>query len=175
MHLSEAVTRRYSVKYVLLEISQNSQETPVLEPRPATLLKKKLWHRCFPVNLAKFLRTPFLTEHLPWLLLTYNFKWAIDYHLIWMSSSLKVAGEILEAVSGCTLWFAILWNIFETLPGGQNKIAKLMFYATIIFDLQYDIILLFWYNWLFFHWVWETNFTKNHVSYSCNYSRPNIL
>ena len=22
-----------------------------------TLLKKKLWHRCFPVNFAKFLRT----------------------------------------------------------------------------------------------------------------------
>ena len=22
-------------------------------------LKKRLWHRCFPVNIAKFLRTPF--------------------------------------------------------------------------------------------------------------------
>ena len=28
--------------------------------RPPTLLKKILWHRCFPVNFAKFLRTPFL-------------------------------------------------------------------------------------------------------------------
>ena len=28
--------------------------------RPATLLKKRLWHRCFPMNFAKFLRTPFL-------------------------------------------------------------------------------------------------------------------
>ena len=28
--------------------------------RPATLLKKKLWHWCFPVNFKKFLRTPFL-------------------------------------------------------------------------------------------------------------------
>ena len=27
---------------------------------PATLLKKSLWHRCFPVNFAKFLRTSFL-------------------------------------------------------------------------------------------------------------------
>ena len=25
-----------------------------------TLLKKRLWHRCFPVDFAKFLRTPFL-------------------------------------------------------------------------------------------------------------------
>ena len=28
--------------------------------RPATLLKKRLWHRCFRVNFAKFPRTPFL-------------------------------------------------------------------------------------------------------------------
>ena len=28
--------------------------------RPPTLLKKRLWHRCFPVNFAKFLRTTFL-------------------------------------------------------------------------------------------------------------------
>ena len=26
----------------------------------STLLKKRLWHRCFPVNFAKFPRTPFL-------------------------------------------------------------------------------------------------------------------
>ena len=29
-------------------------------PIPATLLKKRLWNKCFPVNFAKFLRTPFL-------------------------------------------------------------------------------------------------------------------
>ena len=29
-------------------------------PRPATLLKKSLWHRWFSVGFAKFLRTPFL-------------------------------------------------------------------------------------------------------------------
>ena len=28
--------------------------------RPTSLLKKRLWHRCFPVNFAEFLRTPFL-------------------------------------------------------------------------------------------------------------------
>ena len=31
-----------------------------LRPRPSTLLNKRLWHRCFPVNFVKFLRTPFL-------------------------------------------------------------------------------------------------------------------
>ena len=28
--------------------------------RPATLLKKKLWHRCFPVKVVKLPRTPSL-------------------------------------------------------------------------------------------------------------------
>ena len=32
-------------------------------------LKKRPWLRCFPVNFVKFLRTPFRTEHLQWLLL----------------------------------------------------------------------------------------------------------
>ena len=43
--------------------------------RPAALLKKRLWHRCFPKNFAKFLRTPFLTEHLRWMLLTFSESW----------------------------------------------------------------------------------------------------
>ena len=30
------------------------------ESGPANLLKKRLWHRSFPVNVAKFLTTPFL-------------------------------------------------------------------------------------------------------------------
>ena len=37
--------------------------------RPATLLKKRLWHRCFPVNFAKFLRTRFLQNTYGWVLL----------------------------------------------------------------------------------------------------------
>ena len=41
----------------------------VADLRPATLLKKTLWHRCFSVNFSKFLSTPFFTEHLRWLLL----------------------------------------------------------------------------------------------------------
>ena len=39
--------------------------------RPVTLLKKRLWHRSFPVSFPKFLRTPIFIEHLWWLLLNY--------------------------------------------------------------------------------------------------------
>ena len=43
--------------------------------RPATLLKKRLWNRCFPVKFSKFLRTPFLQNNSRrlLLLLTNNF------------------------------------------------------------------------------------------------------
>ena len=37
--------------------------------RPATLLKKRLWQKSFPVSFVKFLRTNFIIEHLWWLLL----------------------------------------------------------------------------------------------------------
>ena len=66
--------RRCSLEKVFLEISQNSQENTCAIVfaglRLATLLKKKFWHRCFPVDFAKFLRTPFVIEHLWWLLLS---------------------------------------------------------------------------------------------------------
>ena len=36
------------------------QPCKFIEKRPATLLKKRLWRSCFPVNFVTFLRTPFL-------------------------------------------------------------------------------------------------------------------
>ena len=41
--------------------------------RPATLLKKRLWHRCFPVNFTKVLRIPFLHNISARLLLKHTF------------------------------------------------------------------------------------------------------
>ena len=32
--------------------------------KACNFIKKRLWHRCFPVSFVRFLRTPFLTEHL---------------------------------------------------------------------------------------------------------------
>ena len=63
----------YALDYKEMELRMDHLGLRVLlRLRPATLLKKRLWHRCFPVNFAKFLRTPFLTEHLWWLLLVFS-------------------------------------------------------------------------------------------------------
>ena len=54
---------------MFLEISQNSQEdTRARDSFLIKELKKRLWHRCFPVKFAKFLRTTFFIEYL-WRLL----------------------------------------------------------------------------------------------------------
>ena len=63
--LAEAVVRMCCVERVFLEFCRIPRKTSVLESlfyrtRPATSLEKRLWHRRFPVNFAKFLRTPFL-------------------------------------------------------------------------------------------------------------------
>ena len=53
---------------VFLEILQCSQENTCARVY-FFFKKKRLWHRCFPVNFSKFLKITFLTEHLRWLLL----------------------------------------------------------------------------------------------------------
>ena len=62
---TEAVVRRCSVKKVFLKVSQNSQENSCA--RVSFLIKfqkKRLWHRYFPVNFVKLLRTPISIEYL---------------------------------------------------------------------------------------------------------------
>ena len=45
------------------QMFRSSHRKCFVKKRSATLLKKRLWHRCFPVNLARFLRPTFFTEH----------------------------------------------------------------------------------------------------------------
>ena len=62
---------------MFLKILQNSLENTcqslflkkVAVLRPTTLLKKRLWHSCFPVHFEKFLRTPICQNSSGWLLL----------------------------------------------------------------------------------------------------------
>ena len=48
----------FTGKYLCVEVSFLIK----LQTRPATLLKKRLQHRCFTLNFAKFLSTPFLQK-----------------------------------------------------------------------------------------------------------------
>ena len=54
----KGVVRKFS-KFTRKHLCQVLFYNKVAGPEPATLLKVTLWHRCFPINFAKFLRTPF--------------------------------------------------------------------------------------------------------------------
>ena len=72
--------------------------------RPATLLKKRLWHRCFPVNFVNFLRT-FLLQNTSEPLLS-----GCDYCIFTVAVYSKIERNCLELLAP----FAILclWDIF---------------------------------------------------------------
>ena len=68
MFCKQGVVRNFE-KFTGKHLRQSLFFNKIAGLRPATLLKKRLWHRCFPVNFVKFLRTPLFIEHLWWLLL----------------------------------------------------------------------------------------------------------
>ena len=122
----KAFAQTCSVKKVFFEISQNSQENTCarvsflikLQAPPATLLKKRLWHSCFPVSFAKFLRTPFLTEHLRRLLL-------YSYYITILEGSLCEKIRKISYIYGLFTWTK---NIRKKVF--QKKTAKLIFADT---------------------------------------------
>ena len=78
---SEAATGGV-VKKLFSEISQNSQENMFFWKglRPTTLLKKTLWHMCFPVNFTKFRRTHLLQNNSRRLLLEMPFLSRVTFN-----------------------------------------------------------------------------------------------
>ena len=72
---TEAVAQRCCVKKCSQKFRKIYRKTPAPESlfyqncrlrlRPTTLLKERLWHRCFPVNFAKSLTTTFLKKTIP--------------------------------------------------------------------------------------------------------------
>ena len=70
--MEKGVLRNFT-KFTGKHLCQSLFFSKVAGLRPAALVKKRLWHRCFPVNFVKFLRTPFLQSTSGRLLL-YNFQ-----------------------------------------------------------------------------------------------------
>ena len=73
MFCKNGVPRNFA-KFTGKHLCQGFCFSKVAGLRPATLLKKETWHRCFPVDFAKFLRTPFAPKHFRWLLLNVSFS-----------------------------------------------------------------------------------------------------
>ena len=96
--------------------------------RPATLFKKRLWHRCFPVNFVKFCRTLFFIEHLWWMLLTAKrcYFWKkISMVIARVGSKYTFGNEIISTkFSGYFLKWEIKTNIAENNFSKTRNIRK---------------------------------------------------
>ena len=97
---------------VLIEYRKETVAWNGLWHETCNFIKKETLHRCFPVNFAKFLRTPFLTEHLRWLLLV-KVSFTNWYRNFW--------------------WWSFLWksllNNCKTLSNGNTKRSGFLFLA----------------------------------------------
>ena len=122
--LSEAAVHRCSSKLVFLKISQYLQENSCVGVsffiklqawRSAFLLKKRFQHRCFPVNIAKFLRAAFLRNNFCSL---YFSEILCDERILWTSLGTKLAFFI----------FLVLLLCFLSQPQCQNRHSMVILY-----------------------------------------------
>ena len=84
---------RNLTKFTGKQLYQSLFFNKVANLRPATLLKKRLWHRYFPVNFVKFLRTPLFTEHLWWLLLNKS-KLILEATIIYIKNTKRLSRSL---------------------------------------------------------------------------------
>ena len=95
---------KFTGKHLFLSLYINK----VKGVRTANLLKKRLWRRCFPVNLAKFLRTPFLEITYRRLLLKHGehlFSQTYRWLLLYLSQVNLTAAQMRQ----CAMWMIIMW------------------------------------------------------------------
>ena len=98
-YASELVVRRCSVKKAFLELLQNSQEKTCAT---VSFLNNS--------NFAKFLRTPFVAEHLQWMLLAFHSQSTLH---IFTTSCLKLA-QNMNFNRIVTSWKYVHPNIVQT-------------------------------------------------------------
>ena len=92
------------------DVLRNFTKFPGKHLCQSLFLKKRLWHRCFPVNFTKFLRTHFLTEHLQWLLPGFQ----SEHTLYSFRISCSKQAQYLKFKWTITSWKYSRWNIVQT-------------------------------------------------------------
>ena len=93
--------------------------------RPVTLLKKRLWHRCFPVNFVKFLRIPFFIEHLWWLLLQNQKNWLANVEWsYWLCALVMHIYKIIWGQGGDICRFESILKLFIYLIENESNYLR---------------------------------------------------
>ena len=107
------------------------QKQPPQCLRPATLLKKRLWHRCSPVNFVKFLRTHFLQNTSGPLLLELCFNSSSIY---FQKPQVFIRKDVLRSFAKFTRKYLCQSHFF-------NKVASLRPTKSYFFNITYKFYL----------------------------------
>ena len=116
--------------------------------------KKRPWHRCFPANFEKFLRTSFPTEQLQWLLL--------------IASTLKNSQSSVTLKNECKQFGYCFPNEIKNSTHSNEKISRLKNKKGLKHIHKNIFINLFGFKW------W-TNITFQNVSFKGLKRKQNAL
>ena len=90
---------KHFAKFAGKSLCQSLFFNKVVDLRPATLLKKRLWRRCFPVDFATFLWTPSL-QNSSGCFLIFLFLKFISHHtkeILYVNTNLRETSHELKA------------------------------------------------------------------------------
>ena len=103
-------------KKLLLKILQYSQENTCAG---VSFIKRRFQHRCFPVNIAKCLRTPILKNNCEWLLLHLTLR--SHLRVLGPRSHLRVLGPTFLVCPG----LIYIPHILSVLSSPRNSIKRI--------------------------------------------------
>ena len=117
-------------------------------------IKKRLQHKSFPVKFAQFLRTPFFTEHLRWLLLSFLKwkKWRNVFILIYSQENASYS-VLFSTVAGMRAYSfikkgrhlrCVLWNLwsFTEISILQKTAWQLLPISSNISDISLALLII---------------------------------
>ena len=107
-------------KFTGKHLCRNLLINKVARLRFATLSKKRMSHRCFPVNFAKFLRTLPFMEHLWWLFLDLFYLFLIFFIYYHLHTYLFY------------LWYLLYWITFYMIFILSKKQSIIYTYINVI-------------------------------------------
>ena len=119
---------KYFAKFTGKHLRQSLFFDKVAALRPATLFKKRLWHRPFPTNFPKFLKTPF----------SHNTSRAY----LWSRMTLLLRESIVVITGNCT--GNNLCNKSEISWPNNSQIKRKSYYLLLLNNYWKSTKQLFW-------------------------------
>ena len=118
--------------------------------KPCNFIKKRLWYRCFPVNFAKFLKTPILMNIFERIIVGYEaMKQYVHINILMMISFLRdhVLFNVVVVMKACSFtkqglqhrYFSVKIIKLSRIPFLQNTARCLVLSLRTVLNVSLDL------------------------------------